>query len=264
MPDSICLGSAKHDKILLSAAAVFAECTQPPEHCSEIPIFLGRILDLEFVTLAVTRHVLDDAAPCILLQHCSGPDTSAEFARLFQQCLLSYSRHDKSNPQEAADGCPTNFEEGMNPPYHKITVHPFADFPHALVFAQKMDASHNVLFIVHRRNEDEPLEPEVAGDIVMIVKELARQLHGMLISQNSPLSLGKPFDRLTNREWLVLCGLNSDASEKQIADQIGFSRHTLHAHIKSIYRKVGVQGRLPLLLRLNSAVHRLRMDNLMS
>ena len=59
---------------------------------------------------------------------------------------------------------------------------------------------------------------------------------------------------------MVLRGLNSDAGEKQLADQLGLSPHTLHSHIKSIYRKVGVQGRLPLLLRAEEAMRGLRAD----
>ena len=61
---------------------------------------------------------------------------------------------------------------------------------------------------------------------------------------------------------MVLRGLNSDAGEKQLADELGLSPHTLHSHIKSIYRKVGVQGRLPLLLRAEEAMRGLRVGRL--
>jgi DNA-binding NarL/FixJ family response regulator len=44
-----------------------------------------------------------------------------------------------------------------------------------------------------------------------------------------------------------------------LAGRLGLSPHTLHSHIKSIYRKVGVQGRLPLLLRAQGAVRALRI-----
>src|SRR5512146_2185357 len=75
-------------------------------------------------------------------------------------------------------------------------------------------------------------------------------------------AVGKPCDRLTDREWIVLRHLDSDAGEKQLADQLNLSPHTLHSHIKSIYRKVGVQGRLPLLIRFNTALRELRNSSI--
>jgi DNA-binding NarL/FixJ family response regulator len=86
----------------------------------------------------------------------------------------------------------------------------------------------------------------------------------MLAWQDSPRLLGSAFERLTEREWVVLRGLNSDDGEKQLADRLSLSPHTLHSHIKSIYRKVGVQGRLPLLLRLNTAIRELRQTSINS
>ena len=54
-------------------------------------------------------------------------------------------------------------------------------------------------------------------------------------------------------------GLCSDASEKQMADQMHISHHTVHSHIKSIYRKVGVQGRIPLLRLADDTLRGLRL-----
>jgi len=68
--------------------------------------------------------------------------------------------------------------------------------------------------------------------------------------------------RLTEREWVVLQGLMTEAGEKQLADQLGLSPHTLHSHIKSIYRKVEVQGRLPLLSKVHNVVRERRLARL--
>jgi len=56
--------------------------------------------------------------------------------------------------------------------------------------------------------------------------------------------------------------LNYDGSEKQLANQLGISPHTLHSHIKSIYRKIGVQGRLALLRRADDARRAVRLSRL--
>jgi DNA-binding NarL/FixJ family response regulator len=91
---------------------------------------------------------------------------------------------------------------------------------------------------------------------------LGKLLACLVVWLAQPETLGSPFDRLTDREWMVLRGLNSECGEKQLADQLGLSPHTLHSHIKSIYRKVGVQGRLPLLLRAQQAMRVLRVGQM--
>jgi DNA-binding CsgD family transcriptional regulator len=55
-----------------------------------------------------------------------------------------------------------------------------------------------------------------------------------------PLSLGqrRVFDQL-------LAGL----SEKQVAGNLQLSRHTVHAHVRDIYRLLGVRSRSELLAR---------------
>jgi DNA-binding NarL/FixJ family response regulator len=92
-----------------------------------------------------------------------------------------------------------------------------------------------------------------------VARQLSQLLSSLVVWLARPEALGDPFDRLTDREWMVLRGLNSEAGEKQLADQLGLSPHTLHSHIKSIYRKVGVQGRLPLLLHAQQALRALRV-----
>jgi DNA-binding CsgD family transcriptional regulator len=71
--------------------------------------------------------------------------------------------------------------------------------------------------------------------------------------------LGRPFNDLTEAEWPVLRALTSDASEKQIAANLNMRPHTLHSRIKSIYRKLDVQGRLPLIQRFNLALSEMRI-----
>ena len=64
----------------------------------------------------------------------------------------------------------------------------------------------------------------------------------------------KPLLRtLTRAEWRVLMALDSEMPEKQIATELGTTANTLHSHIKSIYRRLGVQSRLSAIALLRRA-----------
>ena len=69
--------------------------------------------------------------------------------------------------------------------------------------------------------------------------ELARDWHRAL--RKAP--------RLTGRQRQVLSGLAAGASEKELADQLGLSTHTLHDHVKAVHRAYGVRSRGELLAR---------------
>lgn len=59
--------------------------------------------------------------------------------------------------------------------------------------------------------------------------------------------------RLSRRERATLESLVAGASEKEIAAQLGISRHTVHDYAKRIYRAFGVRSRGELLARVLSA-----------
>ncbi|HUO07010.1 MAG TPA: helix-turn-helix transcriptional regulator [Phycisphaerae bacterium] len=64
----------------------------------------------------------------------------------------------------------------------------------------------------------------------------------------------KPLLRtLTRTEWRVLMALDSEMPEKQIATELATTANTLHSHIKSIYRRLGVQSRLSAIALLRRA-----------
>ena len=136
------------------------------------------------------------------------------------------------------------------------------DFSRAVVFAAPVDESFRVLLIVHQRTADPNLCDGAAELLQATIQLLARLLSCTVAWHFRRDGLGEPFNRLTDREWTVLRGLDEEAGEKQLADEMGLSPHTLHSHIKSIYRKVGVQGRLPLLLRAREAMKNLRQEKL--
>jgi DNA-binding NarL/FixJ family response regulator len=49
--------------------------------------------------------------------------------------------------------------------------------------------------------------------------------------------------KLTRTEFEVFEHLRTDATEKQIARTLNRSPHTVHVHVKSIYRKLGIRSR---------------------
>ncbi len=57
---------------------------------------------------------------------------------------------------------------------------------------------------------------------------------------------------LTNRESEVVQGVLEDMSQAEIAQQLGISPHTVHAHLERVYNKVGVRSRVQLLVRVFS------------
>jgi DNA-binding CsgD family transcriptional regulator len=56
-------------------------------------------------------------------------------------------------------------------------------------------------------------------------------------------------DGLTRRQQETLGLLLTDASEKVMAARLGISPHTMHQHVKQLYRKLGVSSRAALMTR---------------
>ncbi len=59
--------------------------------------------------------------------------------------------------------------------------------------------------------------------------------------------------KLSRTERLILTYLRSDATERRIADTIHRSPHTVHVHVKNIYRKLGVNSRRTLVSLFDQA-----------
>jgi DNA-binding CsgD family transcriptional regulator len=64
------------------------------------------------------------------------------------------------------------------------------------------------------------------------------------VSKPSPAALAA---RLSRTERRILPYLGSGVTERQIAEVVARSPHTIHVHVKSIYRKLGIGSRRQLL-----------------
>ena len=122
-------------------------------------------------------------------------------------------------------------------------------------------ASSNGTFVNDRRVRESPLVP---GDRL----RLGRVLFDMTEGSEAPRGLDDEdatppvsqlridshsrLEILTQGQRRVLRLLLSGLSEKQIAARLDLSRHTVHNHVKEIYRVVGVQSRAELMAILLS------------
>lgn len=258
MPYSEQQWSRNRVETLMDIATTLADYTQSMEQCSRIPSYLSRILDLEPITLAVVRQNKGGEAMIALIGS-SGQVATGEAAANFKRHILEL--HQQTRPLTTSDALALRESISVGPSeagFAEMAMQDLVTYPKALVVARTVDDNHRLLLVVHQRAEEAPLSAAIADTLLMIASQLGKLLKCMVSWHDRPEILGGPFNRLTDREWVVLRGLNSDDGEKQLADRLSLSPHTLHSHIKSIYRKVGVQGRLPLLLRLNEALRDLR------
>ncbi|MCL2646916.1 MAG: LuxR family transcriptional regulator [Phycisphaerales bacterium] len=238
---------------LMDITVSLADFTLSPELAARIPGYLSRTLNLEPLTLAVVRNADDKNGPKVILVASSS--TLAEESSLVQYAL---DLHEKATPVQ--DTPPLRLAGVHATTSSTITIGDLDGYPHATIYTRMADDLHRVYLIVHQ--DDSAALAASQNILIHITNELGKLLGSLLAWQANPEILRAPFDQLTDREWIVLRGLNSEDGEKQLADRLGLSPHTLHSHIKSIYRKIDVQGRLPLLLRLNAAVRELRAVSL--
>ncbi|HUO07968.1 MAG TPA: LuxR C-terminal-related transcriptional regulator [Phycisphaerae bacterium] len=78
-------------------------------------------------------------------------------------------------------------------------------------------------------------------------------LERIFVQVKDPQQLGQAFQRLSGREWEVCLALESPHGEKEIAETLGCTRHTVHSYVKNLYRKLGVQSRMEVLTQLRQA-----------
>ena len=250
----------QHDRLdidthlLMNLASSLHELTAHPLLLEQIPAFLASALHLQPITLAVVRQERGQERQFVTLasyrtppadENAAASESPTQDTQLLQRNILNFV----SPPSPPS---PTSTDENAS----AIPSH----LDNQLVFSHRLGEHHLMLLLFP------PLTTQpntVSLEMLhLLAHHLAQSLTLLLRWQESPDPLGRPFDSLTQREWMVLCGLNSEDGEKQLADRMGLSPHTLHSHIKAIYRKLNVQGRLPLLQKFNRALRDYRLQHL--
>ena len=235
-------------ELLMDITACLAQHLQRPEDFRHIPGALAGLLGLPRISLAVVQTLADESR-VLLSAHCGG-----EIPPGFERELLAI--HQRTRPLAAGDG--TILRPAIE--FSEMDLGRPAGFPRAAVFTQGIDERHRMLLLIHTGAGDSGLPANLRDVLPLIAGQLAKGLEGLVVWMARPRTLGEPFNRLTDREWEILRGLGTDAGEKTLADQFGVSQHTLHSHVKSIYRKIGVRGRLPLVHLAEDTLRALRLS----
>ena len=66
--------------------------------------------------------------------------------------------------------------------------------------------------------------------------------------------------KLSGRELQIVRGIFNDQKEYTIAAELGVSPHTVHTERERLYRKLGINDRLQLMLRIIAEFHALTLD----
>lgn len=242
-------------ELLMDMTATLTQYTQEADDFRRIPGYLSQTLGLESVALAIV-HEVKDGTHVVL-----GASSREEAAGTLEQDMLSL--HQQTRSPAAKEGAALQSTTGtQSVGVMEVPVQFQSEYSQATVFSHPIEGGHRMLLVVYQKAHDPHLSAAITEILEAVTRQLGKLLACLVVWLAQPETLGSPFDRLTDREWMVLRGLNSECGEKQLADQLGLSPHTLHSHIKSIYRKVGVQGRLPLLLRAQQAMRALRVHQM--
>lgn len=99
--------------------------------------------------------------------------------------------------------------------------------------------------IVGKQDEPELFQAAIqklaAGELWFSHRTIGNALHAFT---NREPATDSPLDRLTPRETDVLTLLSRGLCNKEIASQLFLGESTVKAHVKAIYRKLGVSSRL--------------------
>lgn len=235
---------------LLDIAAGLRELTSDPRCVADVPLFLAQSFGLDGVIVGIVRGRDGDEGQILsVYSSAAGPLGTADEQQRLQRSLLELSRVPSSTAERHEPAGRLADSAGQ-----VLTTE-----PRQIVLTRRLNDTHRLIVLLQQRAGSAAIHPQTLECAHLVVSHLAHSLAVMLQWQSYPHGLGEPFDRLTEREWVVLCELNSEDGEKQLADRLHLSPHTLHSHIKAIYRKVGVQGRLPLLQKFHQALRAYRL-----
>ena len=122
-------------------------------------------------------------------------------------------------------------------------------------FLYMLGSGHAVAYSIHAPSILQTSEPANTDWLLRILAHVTRNIHERVCRPGPGVLRIAPLSSLTNAEWRVLLALDTDDAEKQIATALAISPHTLHSHIKNIYRKLQVQSRLSAVYCLRRAEH---------
>jgi DNA-binding NarL/FixJ family response regulator len=229
---------------LMDFAGTLRQLTLVERHHSQIPEFIARVLGLPSLCFAIVRYNQDETESVVTLaQYCS-PNARLHTQRAYLPSeILEWARSDSVELPES--GCSDRSCSCRN-----VLIRHAADLSHSLL----------IVYCEHRPNH--VLTQEARTILELAARYIGKSFKAMFECETQPHILGKRFKVLTRTEWRVLRAMDSDDSEKQLAARLDMSLHALHAHVKAIYRKLGVNGRLQAMQVANEAYHKYYIQNM--
>lgn len=109
----------------------------------------------------------------------------------------------------------------------------------AVGYVLKSAANQQLLDAIDAAHRGESLiTPSVAKKLIQVLAEMPepREPAGDVAKQ-------EPYSRLTKREMEVLRLIAENKSNREIADELYISEHTVKAHVKAIFRKLQIDDR---------------------
>ncbi|MEI8195869.1 MAG: LuxR C-terminal-related transcriptional regulator [Phycisphaerae bacterium] len=248
---------------LIDLTGALLELTTDMNSLARVPEVLSRGLDLGPLSFSLVDIHTPGKPTILALETYGNPVLCQEFASesYLRQDVLTLSMADRAAPTPPAPDPFARCANGLKCPFTRAT---YCGQCRQTILSRHVDKDHRLILMINLRPQETAIPPATMEALHLVLGHLAKSLHVLVSCQHYPSCLGAPFTTLTEREWTVLCGLNSEAGEKQLADRFAMSPHTLHSHIKSIYRKLEVQGRLSLLQRFRHALRDYRLGALCS
>jgi len=235
---------------LLDIASCLGELTTAPQDIDLIPQYLLTLLPLSHATFALVRQVdaeRSELVRCISASsdRCALPPESFRAAALNRE-LRKAGFPDSSSQQPGASHLPTGDSGSANP---ATAVSP-------------VSAGQRMVLIAYPNGDIGRSTTDFLSTFEGTRNFLARSLAIMFSWTQDHSVLGDPFAALSKREWQILLQLDSNDSEKELADRLKVSPHTLHSLIKGIYKKLQSPSRLVALKRFHHAVRQYRLHKM--
>jgi DNA-binding CsgD family transcriptional regulator len=126
-----------------------------------------------------------------------------------------------------------------------------------------LNADHAVAFDIQTAAAAFTITEQGKQWLTSMLEHMARNLRARLNRPNLTTQSVLPLSELTKGEWRVLLAIDGDDQEKEIADRLSLSTHTVHSHIKQVYRVMGVRSRMGAIEMLHRAERMALLHELM-
>ena len=234
------------ERVILDAVELFGELTADMDSLSEIPRVLVSLLPVDRVSFILFRQVTPNAN-CTLVS--AGCDAHANVPVESLPVRASQNHYSDSRGSQN-----TGTRGTMDPGQNAVT----GSRPRPMEYVRQLDDHHRMILSLHLGKRLSSLTDEFTALLDTICDTLVRSLRTLLAWREHPELLGGCFTNIKEKQWHIMCHLNANVSEKELAAVLQVPRNTLHSHIKDIYLMLGVNSRLEAVHRLQQAVRRYR------